>query len=503
MGYIVELKEIVKNFPGVCALNKVSFNLKAGEVHILLGENGAGKSTLMKVLSGNYHPDSGTIMFDGVDVGILSPKKAQDLGISIIHQEFNLVPQLTVAQNIFLGHELDLGFGGLVDYRKQFQRSKELLNQVGLDLDPNQKVAELSVAQQQLVELAKALSLKVKILIMDEPTATLSTREITLLFQIINKLKTEGVGIIYISHRLPETHQIGDRVTVLRDGESVGTRNVNDVSLDQLVQMMVGRSLNEMFVRNAVSEKQGRPLMLKAENITVSGLLDQVSLKVYEGEIVGLAGLVGSGRTELAKTIFGAIPIDSGRIEIFGEEVRPKSPQQLIEMGVGLLPEDRKSEGVIQNLSIRQNVTMASLKKMFPTGILSLTREIAESRQQVSTLRIMTDSIEKLVRFLSGGNQQKVVVGKWLCRQPRLLIFDEPTRGVDVGAKAEIHRIMDDLVQNGVSVLMISSELPEVLGMSDRIYVMREGKIVKELLRAEASQEIIIRYAMGGEASEV
>jgi ribose transport system ATP-binding protein len=500
MGYIVELKDIVKNFPGVCALNKVSFNLKAGEVHILLGENGAGKSTLMKVLSGNYHPDFGTIMFDGVDVGILNPKKAQDLGISIIHQEFNLVPQLTVAQNIFLGHELDLGFGGLVDYQKQVEKSRELLKQVGLDLDPNQKIAELGVAQQQLVELAKALSLQVKLLIMDEPTASLSTREIGILFQIIAKLKAEGVGVIYISHRLAEVHQIGDRVTVLRDGESVGTCNVKDVSLDQLVQMMVGRSLDEMFVRKAVPEKQGRPTVLKAEKITVKGLLDQVSLRVYEGEIVGLAGLVGSGRTELAKAIFGAIPLDSGKIEIFGREIRPESPQQMIEMGVGLLPEDRKSEGVVQNLAIRQNITMASLKKMFPRGILSLRREKVESRRQVDVLRIMTDSVEKLVRFLSGGNQQKVVVGKWLCRQPRLLIFDEPTRGVDVGAKAEIHRLMDDLVQNGVSVLMISSELPEVLGMSDRIYVMREGKIVKELPRAEASQENIIRYAMGGES---
>jgi len=498
--YLVQLKGICKSFPGVRALNNVDFDLKPGEVHVLIGENGAGKSTLMKILSGNYMQDSGEIILGGKAVTMDSPKKAEESGISIIHQEFNLVPQLTVEQNIFLGHEPRCKMKLFPNRAVSRSDAGKLLERVGLDVGLDERVEDLGVAQKQLVELAKALSLDARVLIMDEPTAALSSREIESLFGIIRQLTGEGVGIIYISHRLGEVHEIGDRVTVLRDGQGVGTMNVADVVLDELVRMMVGRDLSEMFVRSRVPAESGRKIVLKAERLCVDGLLDDISLEVREGEIVGLAGLVGSGRTEFAKAVFGVLPVSDGHIELFGERVTRSNPRDLIRMGVGLVPEDRKDEGIIQILSVQENITMASLGRLFPSGIVKSSIERRTTQKYVDMLRIMTDSLGKQVCFLSGGNQQKVVVGKWLCSELRLIIFDEPTRGVDVGAKAEIHRIMDDLVRQGVSILMISSDLPEVLGMSDRIYVVRSGRTVREFARDEASQEEIIRHAMGGES---
>lgn len=501
--YLVQLKGISKSFWGVHALSNVDFDLKPGEVHVLIGENGAGKSTLMKILSGNYSEDSGEIILSGDKVIIDTPKRAEEFGISIIHQEFNLVPELSVMQNIFLGHEPRSKIPLFLDNAASREKAQELLDRVGLDVDLDEHVESLGVAQKQLVELAKALSLNARILIMDEPTATLSTREIETLFEIIRQLTSEGIGIVYISHRLGEVHEIGHRVTVLRDGQCVGSMNVRDIELDELVTMMVGRDLSEMFIRNPVatqSAETSRRIALKAEHVRVEGLLEDITLEVREGEIVGLAGLVGSGRTEFAKTVFGLFPITSGYIEVFGEKMASPNPRRLIRMGVGLVPEDRKDEGITQILSVQENITMASLGKLFPSGVLSSTVEQHTALKYVDMLRIMTDSLSKEVRLLSGGNQQKVVIGKWLCCDLRLIIFDEPTRGIDVGAKAEIHRIMDDLVQQGVSILMISSDLPEVLGMSDRIYVMRSGRTVKEFARGEASQEEIIRHAMGGES---
>jgi ribose transport system ATP-binding protein len=491
---ILRLEGINKQFPGVRALDNVGFDLRAGEVHILLGENGAGKSTLMKVLAGVYSPDGGRILLKGKEVRMEGPRHAQQQGIAIIYQEFNLVPHLSVAQNIYLGREPRSGFG-LVDRARLNRDARRMLDFLQVPIDVSAPVHSLGVAQQQLVEVAKALSVDAGILIMDEPTATLSEHEIEQLFRTIWTLKEHGVSIIYISHRLQEIRQIGDRVTVLRDGKTVGTRNVADAGLDALIQMMVGREITRERVRKTSTARAEEAL--RVAGLNRGRTLREVNLTVRQGEIVGLAGLVGSGRTELARTVYGVDPMDSGEIFIMGKAIGSPSPEKNIRYEMGFLPENRKEDGLALILPLRENIVQASLRKLFPSGIINLRREREIAERYVRELAMAAPDVQRLARFLSGGTQQKVVLAKWLCTESRMLIFDEPTRGIDVGAKEEIHRLMNDLAGRGVGILMISSDLPEILSLSDRIYVMKQGAIVKELDGTKTSQEEIIGYAAG------
>ena len=492
---ILELHNICKSFPGVKALQNVSFDLQKGEVHILLGENGAGKSTLMKVLTGVYHPEEGDIILHGKKVTFQTPKDAQLARIAIIFQEFNLAPNLTVAQNIYLGRE-PRKKSGLIDREKLIRDSQAILDFLNVDIDPNTKVETLGVAHQQLVELAKALSIDSEILIMDEPTAALSEKEILTLFETIRSLQARGVSIIYISHRMQELKEIGNRVTVLRDGQSVGTHDLEHVQMDDLIRLMVGREISKERIRTENTAREEYALEVK--HLNQGKLLKDVSINVRKGEIVGLAGLVGSGRTELAQAIFGVTQRDSGEVSICGKSIEKSSPIKSIRQKMGFISESRKEFGLALNLPIRVNVTHASMKSVFPSGIVDVRKErkIAEDYRQ--KLRMATPDVERNVVNLSGGNQQKVVLAKWLNTDSEFLVFDEPTRGIDVGAKEEIHNMIDSLARQGVGILMISSDLPEVLTLSDRIYVMREGSIVKEITHDNVTQEEVVSYATGG-----
>lgn len=493
---LLRLEGICKSFPGVRALHNVHLDVKKGEVHALLGENGAGKSTLMKILSGAYTRDEGDIYWEGEKVEIHNPRAAQEMGIGIIYQEFNLVPQLSIAENVWLGrHPKKNGALKLLDWTEANRRTKVLLDELNLDLDPRRPVEGLGVAQQQMVEIAKALSLDARLLIMDEPTSALADAEIHQLFGIIRQLKERGVSVVFISHHLDEVFEICDRGTVLRDGEFIKTIDLQDTTKDQLIQLMVGRSLDKQYPK--VPPQRGAEA-LRVENLAREGVLHDINFSAYTGEILGIAGLVGAGRTELVKAIFGADKIDSGKIFIFGEETRIDSPETAIQAGMGLLPEDRKQEGLILMLSVLQNVTMASLdeiKNKF--GLLRLKDEKVQVEDFVDKLRIVTPGIYQKVQNLSGGNQQKVVLAKWLAGETKILIFDEPTRGIDVGAKVEVYNLMNSLVENGTAVIMVSSEMPELLGMSDRVIVMHEGSLVAEYERAEFTQEKILSAAMG------
>jgi len=498
---LIAARGIYKAFPGVQALDNVDFDLYPGEAHVLIGENGAGKSTLMKILAGAYHPDAGTIEVQGRVVKIQNPREAHSLGISIIYQEYNLVPFLNVAQNIYLGRaprrQTPL-LGALVDHKKMHADAETLLRSLNTDVDTHATVKFLGVAQQQMCEVAKAVSVNARVIIMDEPTAALTSREIEQLFNLIRLLKSKGIGIVYISHRLNEVHEIGDRVTVLRDGRYIDTKQVSEVTVDDMISMMVGRSIENLYPRNY---REPGEMALRVTGLSSQALrLRHVNLNVRCGEIVGLAGLVGAGRTELAKAIFGAAPYDSGAVEIFGQPIeKNNSPAKMVRRGVGLIPEDRKSEGLALILSVAENVVMASLERLFPRSFVSGKKEASVVDGAIKDLAIATPSGKRQVQFLSGGNQQKVVLAKWLATNSRLFIFDEPTRGIDVGAKAEVHSLMDRLVAQGAAVLMISSELPEILGMSDRVYAMHEGRVVAEVPRAEATQERLLAYMMGQE----
>jgi ribose transport system ATP-binding protein len=498
---ILEFKGVSKDFPGVRALDKVDFDLKKGEVHALVGENGAGKSTLIKILAGVYPPTEGDIYYKGEKITVRSPKEGIDLGVSVIYQEFNLVPYISVAKNIFMGREPHpkwLPF--FIDYRRLYLDAKEILQSISADIDPKTKVVDLGVAQKQLVEMAKAFSVKASILVMDEPTASLTDREIKELFRSIREFEKKGISIIYISHRLEEIFEIADRITILRDGKVVETMKADEVKdLDHIIKLMVGRSMTAYFSREFLKEKG--EVALEVKDLSRKGLIQDVNLSVRSGEIVGLAGLVGSGRTELARAVFGVDPHETGEIYILGKKVST-NPAKSIALGVGFLPEERKAEGLALILPVRENIMMASLRRVFPLGLINPRKESRLVNEYVRTLRIATPSILRIAKFLSGGNQQKVIVAKWLSTQAKIFIFDEPTRGIDVGAKAEIHQLMNELVKRGAAILMISSELHEVLNMSDRIYVMRGGRIIKELPREEANQEAILRYAMGGARRE-
>jgi ribose transport system ATP-binding protein len=491
---ILRLENITKVFPGVKALDNVSLDLKKNEVHVLIGENGAGKSTLMKVLTGVYQPDHGKIFLHGKEESILNTKQAQEKGISIIFQEFNLVPNLTVAQNIFLGRE-PLNKMGLIDMSKQIAESQKLLDFLQANIDPTMEVSKLGVAQQQLVEVAKAISVNAEILVMDEPTAALSEREIENLFKVIKNLQENGVSIIYISHRMQELKIVGDRMTVLRDGHIIGTRDAATAELDELIQMMVGREISKQRIRKA-NNSTGK-IVLEVQNLSHAGLLKNINLHVHEGEIVGLAGLVGSGRTDLAQLIFGISKVDSGNIRVSGEKAGV-SPMKSIKQKMGFISEDRKRYGLSINLPIKINMTHASLKQLFPMGVINENKELSIAMEYRDQLNIATPDVTRDVVALSGGNQQKVILAKWLCTKSKFLIFDEPTRGIDVGSKEEIHNLMNLLANQGVGILMISSDLPEIMTMCDRIYVMRDGKIAKELDGFNTTQEEVIAYAVGG-----
>ncbi|MBZ4645515.1 MAG: ribose transport system ATP-binding protein [Petroclostridium sp.] len=490
---VVKMENITMEFPGVKALDNVNFETRKGEVHVLLGENGAGKSTLMKILTGVYKQTSGKIFLKGQPYEIHSIKDAEEKGVSMIFQELNLVPYLSVAENIFLGREPRIGIQ--IDWGKINRDAQVLLNNLGVNIDARTIVKNLTIAQQQMVEIAKALSFNPDVIIMDEPTSSLTEREIEELFKTIRDLKAKGVCIIYISHRMEELLTIGDRVTVLRDGQYVGTVNVKDTTIDQLIQMMVGRSLKEKFPKEyaPVGEES-----IRVCNLSQGKRLKDVSFYARKGEVVGFAGLMGAGRTELMRAIFGADPIDKGDIYIHGTKVNIKSPKDAIKCKIGFLTEDRKHQGLVLKLDVKQNITLSNLEKITKNTAISFKKEKELCEKLVNNLNIKTPSLFQKVKFLSGGNQQKVVLAKWLATQSDILIIDEPTRGIDVGAKVEIYKLMNQLTKNGATVIMVSSELPEVLGMSDRVYVMHEGKITGELTRDEATQEKILHFATGG-----
>jgi ribose transport system ATP-binding protein len=489
--YIVELQHIDKTFPGVKALDDVSFYLRPGEVMALLGENGAGKSTLMKILSGVYTKDSGEIRIFGERVDELTPRKAQEIGVAIIHQELNLCVHLTVAENIFLAREII--HSGILSDREMNKLAKVLLNRLNIDIQPETIVGDLPMSKQQMVEIAKALSINAKILIMDEPTSALTSKEIDDLFIIIRKLKDEGCSIVYISHRLEELQHIVDRVTIMRDGRYITTMNYTDTNLQEIISYMVGREIKEKFPR--VACKRGKKI-LDVKNLNAGRLVRDISFSLYEGEIVGIAGLMGAGRTETTRAIFGVDPKESGEVILDGKSLTIKKPVDAIKAGIVLVPEDRKKDGLCTKLSIRYNIALPNLDILCKSiGVIDRKKEKKMVDKSISDLRIKLPNAEINADNLSGGNQQKVVVSKWLARNSRVVIFDEPTRGIDVAAKVEIYNLMNDLKLRGIGVLFVSSEMQEVLGFSDRIIVMCDGKITSELYAEDASQNIILEYA--------
>ena len=490
---ILSMKDIDKSFPGVRALNHCNFELRAGEVHALVGENGAGKSTLMKILAGVCSRDGGTIVFDGKEIHVRNTVEAQHLGINIVHQEINLMQDLTVAENIYIGREPMRLFA--INKREQEARANALLDSLHLtDIRANTRVRSLTVAKQQMVEIAKALSFEnTRILIMDEPTAALTESEIVDLFRFIRTLRDRGLGIVYITHRMEELKQICDRVTILRDGQYIGTRSLEYITMDQIINMMVGRVIYEE-PKTASEVPEDAPVVLEAKNLN-SKLVKGVSFQLRKGEILGLAGLMGSGRTETARIISGADPLLSGEIIVKGEKANIHTPSDAVQAGIGYLSEDRKRFGLCLGLSLAENVTMANLENYTTVGVMNDRKVRAAARKYIDLLKIKTPSHRTRMRNLSGGNQQKVVLAKWLERDCEVLIFDEPTRGIDVGAKNEIYKLMHDLARHGRSIIMISSEIPELLRMADRIIVMREGVMAGELSIEEATQEKIMTLA--------
>jgi inositol transport system ATP-binding protein len=496
---ILVMENISKAFPGVQALADVQLTVRRGSVHALMGENGAGKSTLMKVLIGMYHPDNGTITFQGKPVTIDKTETALNLGISMIHQELSPVPYMSVAENIFLGRE-PLGRFGLIDKRKMVADTRELLARLEIDLNPNTLMKNLSVANTQMVEIAKAISYDSSLIIMDEPTSAITDREVAHLFRMIGSLKARGVAIIYITHKMDEVFQIADDITVFRDGRHIATVPASQTDRNSLIAMMVGRELTNIF------PKEDAPIgevILSVRNLTRNGIVHDVSFDLRRGEILGLAGLMGAGRTEVIEGVFGIYPIDAGEIVVKGKPVRIKAPSDAINHGMALLTEDRKLTGIMSVLPVRDNMMIASLGNYTVAGILNSRLINQTCNREKGRLEIKTPSMDQLIKLLSGGNQQKVLVSRWLLTAPDILILDEPTRGIDVGAKSEIHRLMCKLAQEGKAIIMVSSELPEILGMSDRVLVMHEGRVGGIFDRADATQENIMRAATGqGEPAE-
>ncbi|MBK1842263.1 sugar ABC transporter ATP-binding protein [Azospirillum sp. YIM B02556] len=495
---LLRLDDITKRFPGVLALDGVDFDLRRGEVHALCGENGAGKSTLMKIISGQYQPDGGSITYKGEVRRFASSLDAERAGIAIIHQELNLVPHLSVAENIFLAREPKRGWPGkfFVDRAALRRQAQACLDRLGVDIRPDAPVKSLSVAQCQMVEIAKALSLNAEIVIMDEPTSSLTESETALLFQVIRELKEQGVGIVYISHRLDEMALIVDRVTVLRDGRYVDTRAFADTCVDEIVARMVGRSLDDKFPeRTSVPTSD---VLMEVRGLTRRGVFHDVGFDLRRGEILGFAGLMGAGRTEVARAIFGADPLDSGTIRLGDHEIAVKTPRDAIAHGIAYLSEDRKSHGLAVKMSVTQNLTLANMEAVSNAlGFIDRKAEEQAAWRYIQMLSIRTPSPHQVARLLSGGNQQKIVIAKWLFRQSRILFFDEPTRGIDVGAKFAIYQLLDRLAAEGIGVVLISSELPEILGLTDRVAVFHEGRITAVLNTRETSQEDIMHFASG------
>lgn len=483
----LQLNHIIKTYPGVIALNDVTLHIRKGEIHALVGENGAGKSTLIKTCSGAITPDSGTIIIDNKEFSAMTPKSSKEQGIAVIYQEFNLVGELSVAENVFLGRAIRNGI--VVNKKAMINESRKLLNQFDIDIDPNKLVRELSVGYQQLVEIVKAISENAKILIMDEPSAPLTTTEVERMFHIVDKLKASGVTIIYISHRLDEIFRLSDRVTVMRDGSLVKTLETKDTNIDELVKLMVGRELKETYPARNFSASDD--VMLDVRKLCGNGLTD-ITFQMRRGEVLGFAGLIGAGRTELAELIFGVKAKTSGQIIFKGKEISPKTPREAIDYGIALVPEDRKRQGALLGIDIKGNISMAILKRISRFSIVNKKTERKIASEYAEKIKIKTPNLEQKVKNLSGGNQQKVIIAKWLASNADLIIFDEPTRGIDVGAKFEIYTLVNQLVEAGKTILMISSEMEEILGMSDRIIVLAEGRMTGCLNKNEFSQEAVM-----------
>jgi len=488
---ILELKNMTKRFSGVEVLHEVSFSLRPGEVHALLGENGAGKSTLVKVMTGVHQPDKGEIYLDGKHVAFSDTRESRQAGIAAIYQELSLFPDLDVAENIFVGRQ-PTTIGGRIDWRKLYADAGSLLESLGVHLDLKQKARSLSIAQQQMVEIARAFSINARILIMDEPTSSLTLNEVADLFRLVRRLRDEGTAVVFISHRLEELFELADRVTVMRDGSYVDTCSIKDVSRDDLIRLMVGRTITNLFPKQDV--KAG-DVILKVENLERAGSFRNVSFELRCGEILGMAGLVGAGRTNVARAIFGVEPATAGSIQIEGRKVAITSPQQAIKLGLAYVPEDRQLHGLIPAMNITSNISLPMLSKYARRGWLQDKTERKAAYDAALQMEVRANNIWQMARELSGGNQQKIVLSKWLSTNPRILILDEPTRGIDVGTKAAVHALMSRLASEGMAILMISSELPEILGMSDRVIVMREGHMTGHFSRAEATQEKIISAA--------
>lgn len=495
MEALVVIRGVCKSFPGVVALDHVDFDLRKGEIHALLGENGAGKSTLIKIIAGVYAPDAGTVLIRGTEVRQFTPRAARALGVGTVYQGLSLVPYLTVAQNLFLGHEQVRGAAiGWLDRAGMRTRALEVLQSVGLDPNPDSPVNRLGASNQQLVEIAKVLLLGAEILILDEPTDKLTASETTRLFDLLRTMREDGKGIIYITHKLEEIGAIADRVTVLRDGQGVATISASAAPVPQLIQMMVGRDLKEMFPKLSI---QAGAELLRVEHLTTPEVLRDVGFAVRAGEIVGIAGLIGSGRTELAKALVGAVPGAHGSIFLSGRRVLITSPEAALRAGLALLPEDRHRDGVFLHLPVRENIVLPSLRRLW----LDFREMETTARNFATRLRIRTPSLQSLVMQLSGGNQQKVVLSKWLASRARVFIFDEPTQGIDVGSKVEIYRLIGELAQSGAAIILISSELREVLALSDRVLVMRRGRLVGEFARSDATPERVLASVFGESAA--
>ncbi len=490
---ILRLEHIYKSFAGVHALSDVSFELLPGEVHALIGENGAGKSTLVKVITGIHQPNKGQIFFQGQRVVFHSTLSAQQHGIAAIYQDLNLFPDLNIAENIFMGHMPINPRTKAVDWNLMYQRSAEILQTLKVGLNPKSRVLGLSIAEQQMVEIAKALSVNAKVLLMDEPTSTLTLRETAELFRITRQLRKRGTAIIFISHRLEELFEIADRVSVLRDGHYVGTQDLHEITEDDLIQMMVGRTLDDLFPKE---DAKITDVVLKVDNLEKEGLFHNISFELHRGEILGLAGLVGARRTEVARAIFGVEPADGGTIQIDGKEVAIQNPKKAMDFGIAYIPEDRQQHGLVLPMNLTHNITLPILEQFTTHGWMDQNAERVTALEFVQRFEVKASGLWQNVQELSGGNQQKIVLGKWLATQPKILILDEPTHGIDVGTKATIHQLMNHLANQGIAILMISSELPEILGMSDRILVMHEGRLTGEFQRGEATQENVMAAAV-------
>lgn len=493
--YKVQMVNISKSFPGVKALDKVNLNLKKGSVHALMGENGAGKSTLMKILAGIKQQDEGDILLNGKKVKFNNPKDSLSHGIAMIHQELNPVLEMTIAENLYLGREFRIKNTMLLDYKKMNKEAKNLLDKVGLKLNPRTKMVKLTVAQMQMVEIAKAIDHNSEIIIMDEPTSAITDREVDKLFEMIARLKENGTGIIYITHKMDEVFRIADEITVFRDGKHIGTYLASEINSDMLITKMVDRELTEIFPDNKSNIKD---VKMSVKNLSYKKKFKDVSFEVRKGEILGLSGLMGAGRTEIVESIFGITKLDSGKIYIDGKEINIKSPRDAIKYNIGLVTEDRKFSGLVLPLSVKENMVLPSVKNFARLRFITNAKKEQNATQKyINELGIKTPGMNQLVKFLSGGNQQKVVLGKWLMTHPNILIFDEPTRGIDIGAKTEIYKIINDLAEQGNAIIFISSEMQEILGMCDRIIVFHEGIKSGELLKAEATQEKLLKLATG------